>query len=286
MTKQIMAAGFACIGLFLFSCGNNNTKIDKNEQDSLKTELNIIKDSTRLFFSGLNWNIIQENEISEANNFVFSKLKNVFTDDKGKLHLKISNIDGSWYGAEIQTDTLLGFGTYTFYIDAPVDKIDIYSELDLAIKNIDPADRNGMTETGVRFNYGGDKDNNNCMEYYLYSTNRKFAGVSSADGAFKLNNSQSIFKITIARNEYKYESFEIDANGKMMPIYSFKLDKSSKLDKNSDIDELVYAKSSSELKPILRFYLDNAASPFSKMEQEIIISKFEFIKENADITKN
>jgi len=50
--------------------------------------------------------------------------KNVWVDEKGFLHLKISNDNGHWTCAELETDRPLGFGTYQCQVEGPIDKLD------------------------------------------------------------------------------------------------------------------------------------------------------------------
>lgn len=47
---------------------------------------------------------------------------NIFVDGNGYLHLKIVNNGGTWTAAEMFSATNLGFGTYQWQIQGPVDK--------------------------------------------------------------------------------------------------------------------------------------------------------------------
>ena len=49
---------------------------------------------------------------------------NISIDTDGYLHMKITNNGGTWTGAEIFTTDKIGFGTYQWQIDGPVDKLD------------------------------------------------------------------------------------------------------------------------------------------------------------------
>jgi hypothetical protein len=49
---------------------------------------------------------------------------NISIDTDGYLHMKITNSGGTWTGAEIFTTDKIGFGTYQWQIDGPVDKLD------------------------------------------------------------------------------------------------------------------------------------------------------------------
>lgn len=45
-------------------------------------------------------------------------------DEDGNLHLKISNSNGGWSCAELYTDVKFGFGTYKWFVEGPIDKLD------------------------------------------------------------------------------------------------------------------------------------------------------------------
>lgn len=49
---------------------------------------------------------------------------NVSIDGSGYLHMKITNNGGTWTAAEIFSTDKIGFGTYQWQIDGPVDKLD------------------------------------------------------------------------------------------------------------------------------------------------------------------
>ena len=49
---------------------------------------------------------------------------NISLDSDGYLHMKITSSGGTWTGAEIFTTDKIGFGTYQWQIDGPVDKLD------------------------------------------------------------------------------------------------------------------------------------------------------------------
>jgi hypothetical protein len=49
---------------------------------------------------------------------------NVSVDSDGYLHLKITNTAGTWTAAELFTTDQLGFGTYQWQVDGPIDRFD------------------------------------------------------------------------------------------------------------------------------------------------------------------
>lgn len=104
--------------IFTFiSCGiinNNNDNSNDNYTDE-KT----------LSFSGYDW-IIKSCESQEGPgpNYFSSSDENVWVDENGYLHLKITHKNNNWYCAEIYSESSFGYGKYIFYFSNKIDQID------------------------------------------------------------------------------------------------------------------------------------------------------------------
>ena len=64
-------------------------------------------------FSGRSWTVRSGSGGPGPNNWMPG---NVCLDELGRLHLKITNKNGTWYSAQVQTVDKLGFGVYQFKI--------------------------------------------------------------------------------------------------------------------------------------------------------------------------
>lgn len=64
---------------------------------------------------------------------------NVWVDAEGKLHLAITNEGGVWKSAEVILQNSLGYGTYRFTIESPLDALDANVVLGLFTWNDNPA---------------------------------------------------------------------------------------------------------------------------------------------------
>jgi hypothetical protein len=69
-------------------------------------------------WAGYTWNVTQSDRVGDGT--VKGNLSNVLVDDSGDLHLKLSNANGVWTGAELGTSKNLGFGSYYWIFDAPL----------------------------------------------------------------------------------------------------------------------------------------------------------------------
>jgi len=68
-----------------------------------------------LNFSGYEWTT-SAGPIFHAGSRNFFDPANVWTDQRGALHLRISGSPGKWAGAEVKLTRSLGYGTYTFQV--------------------------------------------------------------------------------------------------------------------------------------------------------------------------
>lgn len=76
-------------------------------------------------WSGQRWLVGQSaTPVGPGPNIFSNSPENVWVDDSGALHLKITRTKGQWHCAEVYLDRPLGHGTYTFTLASPVDSLD------------------------------------------------------------------------------------------------------------------------------------------------------------------
>jgi hypothetical protein len=76
-------------------------------------------------FSGFKWTVKNSaDKVGPGPNYFSAGLDNVWVDDAGRLHLKITHVGDNWFCAELGTNDSLGFGTYRFYLDSEADALD------------------------------------------------------------------------------------------------------------------------------------------------------------------
>jgi hypothetical protein len=74
-------------------------------------------------FSGLTWNV-RTGTGGPGPNHWSSDEKSVWTDDQGRLHLKVRQVDGRWECAEVWTKESLRYGEYVFQLATNVERFD------------------------------------------------------------------------------------------------------------------------------------------------------------------
>ena len=96
-------------------------------KESAITENPIVTPTDRVInFSGFDWVVRKTKTAKEGpgpNLFSDSK-NNVWVDEQGRLHLKITHQAGQWYCSGIILKNTLGYGKYTFYINSDISKLD------------------------------------------------------------------------------------------------------------------------------------------------------------------
>ncbi len=74
-----------------------------------------------IFFSGYEWEVKSGRYHPGKNDWLAD---NVWVDNEGFLHLKITRAGKHWYCAEVTSVRRFGYGSYQFQVIAPVDKLD------------------------------------------------------------------------------------------------------------------------------------------------------------------
>jgi hypothetical protein len=76
-------------------------------------------------WSGYDWWVkTSTSPVGPGPNIFSDSTNNVFIDIQGRLHLRITNVGGTWQCAEILSQLTLGYGTYQFDLATPVDGLD------------------------------------------------------------------------------------------------------------------------------------------------------------------
>jgi hypothetical protein len=116
-----------------------------------------------LHFSGYDWWVKRSTDlVGPGPNFFSDSTNNVWVDDLGQLHLKItSNLD-RWECAEIVSDRSFGYGSYRFELVSDVDALDPRAVLGLFTWSDSPVDAH--REIDIECSRWADKrDTNNAQ---------------------------------------------------------------------------------------------------------------------------
>ncbi|MDA1014628.1 MAG: glycoside hydrolase family 16 protein [Planctomycetota bacterium] len=91
-------------------------------------------------FAGYNWTVKSSNNtVGPGPNYFSNSENNVWVDELGRLHMKITRQGKKWYAAEVICQESFGHGAYDFYLDSRVDDLDPNVVLGLFTWHDDPA---------------------------------------------------------------------------------------------------------------------------------------------------
>ena len=115
-------------------------------------------------FSGYDWEVKSscEKTIGPGPNYFSDREKDVWVDEAGQLHLKITKKDGNWYCTEVFTERSLGYGKYIFYTASRVDQLDKNIVLGLFTWDETAPDDN-YREIDIEFSRWGKEINDNAQ---------------------------------------------------------------------------------------------------------------------------
>ncbi|MET0793267.1 MAG: hypothetical protein ABW061_17230 [Polyangiaceae bacterium] len=108
-----------------------------------------------LEWAGRTWNVTTGGMAGVAE----GRPSNVTVDNDGYLHLKITKNGNTWTAAELFTTDKLGFGTYQWQIDAPLDRFD--KNVVLGLYPYGPAagiGEDGTNEIDIEYSFWGNAD--------------------------------------------------------------------------------------------------------------------------------
>lgn len=117
----------------------------------------------RIEFSGHVWAVKDHGnqKAGPGPNFFSDSSDNVWIDNMGRLHMKITKSKGKWVAAEVISLCSFGYGTYRFYLDSEVDALDPNVVLGLFTWSDDPADNH--RELDIEFARWADPNNLNAQ---------------------------------------------------------------------------------------------------------------------------
>ena len=132
--------------------GQKSTKRGSGSVQSLATFTRTIT------FADHQW-LVKDGFSGPGPNYFSDSSKNVWVDQRGRLHLRIRRQRRRWYTAEVVLAETLGYGTYRFVVDSPVADLDLNAVLGLFTWCTNPPAAN--CEIDIEFSRWGDELNQN-----------------------------------------------------------------------------------------------------------------------------
>ncbi len=141
--------------------------------DNNHSNPSVSSNSNTLSFSGYTWRIkSSETPVGPGPNYFSNSPENVWVDEMGQLHLKITRKNGQWFCAEVISEKTFGYGTYRFYLASRIDLLNENVVLGLFTWDDDSIYYN--REIDIEFSRWGDPTNDNAqfvVQPYFHTDN-------------------------------------------------------------------------------------------------------------------
>ena len=136
---------------------------------SCRSGAQLTEGETRIEFAERQWQVKTGNfRRGPGNNFFGGSKKNLFVDLRGHLHLKITERDGSLYCVELNTRDTLGYGRYTYEIEADFHDFDPKVVLGLFTWDHSSFDTQANSEIDIEFSKWGFPLAESLMHYSIH----------------------------------------------------------------------------------------------------------------------
>lgn len=147
--------------------------------------------------------------------------QNVWVDEQGHLHLKISYVDDQWRAAEIYTTQRFGFGRYQFQVIGRIDQLDPNVVLGLFDYPPSPAiGPDGTNEIDIEFARWGSAANPNG-NYAVYPAQAGIA-YSAHSYEFALNSPYSTHRFLRQSQQVAFQSLQGHTNRNRREVASWR----------------------------------------------------------------
>ena len=246
--KKILLAFLTIIAL---SCSKQSSQII-----SAQTTDSAV--ASTIQFSGYTWNVKNGSHLGPGPNY-WSR-KNVWVDDKGFLHLKITHdsATGKWYCAEVSTQQTFGFGKWQFWVEGRIDKMD--KNVVLGLFNYSGND--GFDEMDIEWARWGNKSYPNC-NYTVWPAEKGFKNYSYTKEV-SLTGKNTTQRFTRTDSSVFFQSMQGFTNGNENVVAS------------SHCKALNHSISLLSMPAYINLWLMNGSAPANGKEVEIIIHKFSY----------
>jgi hypothetical protein len=157
-------AAILALSAFLTACGPESTPTQIQTVQSLTTEVTVtnppastetqtplVRGERTIQFSGYEW-IVRDHgsDLSGPGPNLWDG-SNVWVDESGDLHLKLTHTEDGWHSAEVTMTQRLGFGRYQFQVIGPIDQLDPNVVLGLFNYPTEEVGPDGTNEIDIEF---------------------------------------------------------------------------------------------------------------------------------------
>lgn len=245
--------------------------------------------NNRIYFSGRYWKVRNTNgQLSgPGRNYFASWAKNVWVDDQGYLHLRITKRNGRWYSSEVITEENLGYGTYTFYYASPIAELDPNTVVGLFTWDDNTFSTQANSEVDIEFAKWGNASLPNHLQYTVQPSN----GAAFAERYYRptgtLNFTQPVttHQFSWTSSLIQWKSFDAEGtSGSPIASWSFNTSNPARIKYTGygNSQPVIIPAPGTTTHARINFWtlgdeFGKEGGPSDGMEKEIIIKKFEYV---------
>jgi hypothetical protein len=215
-------------------------------------------------FSGYEWTVKSgKPPLGPGPNYFSDSENNVWLDDKGYLHLKITQKDGVWHCAEVDGVKPLGYGKYIFHLAGKIDKLDRNTVLGLFTYDCRSPDAEKVAYREIDIEFGTYGKTDNPRVYGLLSVCPGYVKGNRVNFDIQMNQELSTHSFDWQSKSISFRSVEGDgADAKEIFAWNY--------------TGKAINKPGQEV-PMINLWLWSGKPPVEGKELEIVVRKFEFI---------
>ena len=214
-----------------------------------------------LHFSGYDWVVSDYSGGPGPNVF---RPANVWVDAQGYLHLRITQRNGQWYCAGLNSVERFGYGTYQFKVISRLDRFDPNTVLGLFNYPTPDVGEDGTHEMDIEFAQWGNP-NNPRGNYTLWPVT---AGATADSHTYpvKLSGSYTTHRFKRSRKQVYFQSLHGHQDGNLYPFASWRYQPTD-----------YAAHISTQAMPVfMNLWLNQGQAPQNGKPVEVVISEFKF----------
>jgi uncharacterized protein (TIGR03437 family) len=213
-----------------------------------------------LSFGGLNWSV-KTAPLQVYPGPQFYVQPNAFVDNAG-LHLRLTQCSGSWCGAEVYSNQAIGYGTYTFTVSSPLNNLDPNVTLGLFTWDAMAGDQN-FREWDIEFGRWGNPSATANAQYVVQPYN----GPNNISRFLMSPAGVSTHTVTWLPNDVQFAS---TSGGALISEWNYP---GTSLTVPTTGDAHLH----------MNFYIAAGGAPKTPVNQEIIISNFQYTPVGSQI---
>lgn len=264
---------------------NGNTQSDTTDQVSTGNSAIVTEEQESIMWSGRKWTVRNSAQFTGPGLNVFSnKRSNIWVDDAGNLHLKVTHRDGKWWSAEIISDETFAYGDYKFLLSSKADQLDKNIVLGMFTWNNNSFQTDGNSEIDIEFTkwgYAGAKSLQYAVQPTNWGTNDE-RDIKPSSFLLTDNSSTHGFSWTPAGVDFK--SYYGHASSSLASDWSFAntMQARRKIEGGRTSDAVVIPKPGTQTHVHLNLWLNDTNqdgfgdAPSNGQEAEVIIKGFEY----------